>query len=107
MVGDSPGGLRRERPANNLVRDPYFETMVAIYARNLLVGRLRDFSSIGNMDVLFGFTACAFHSHYEVTFFWHYRVSVSHNTAHRLLAHRCRVFLAIIDLWKVRQSDRR
>ena len=26
--------------ANNLVRDPYFETMVAIYTRNLLAGLL-------------------------------------------------------------------
>ena len=78
-------GLRQERPANNLIRDPYFETMVAIYTRNLLVGRLRDFGSIGNMNLLFGFTAGAFHSHYEVTFIWHCRVSVSHNTAHRPL----------------------
>ena len=78
-------GLRRERAANKLIGYLYFETMVAIYTRNLLVGRLRDFGSIGNMNLLFGFTAGAFHSHYEVTFIWHCRVSVSHNTAHRPL----------------------
>jgi len=38
------------------------------------------------MNLLFGFTADAFHSHYEVTFFWQHRVSVSHNTAHRSAA---------------------
>ena len=64
-------GLRRERPANNLIGDLYFETMVAIYTRNLLAGLLRDFSSIGNMDLLFGFTADAFHGHYKVTFIRH------------------------------------
>ena len=56
---DRLAGLRRERPANKLIGDLYFETMVAIDARKHLVALPRDFSSIGNMDVLFGFTACA------------------------------------------------
>jgi hypothetical protein len=64
-------GLCRERPANKLIGDLYFETMVAVDTGNLLVALVRDLSPGGNMNLLFGFTAYAFHGHYKVRFIRH------------------------------------
>ena len=60
--------LRREWPANKLIGDLYFETIVALDAWNPLGARLYTFSSVGNMNLLFSFTACALHRHRKVTF---------------------------------------
>ena len=61
-------GLRREWPANKLIGDLHFETMVTVDAGNLFVALPPDFTSVGDMNLLFCFTAPAFHSHHQVTF---------------------------------------
>jgi hypothetical protein len=63
--------LRRERPANNPIGDGCFEMIVAIDAWNRLIAHLCAANTGGHMNLLFGFTAWAFHRHYNIVLVGH------------------------------------
>ncbi len=63
--------LRRERAAYNPVRDRYLEMIVAVDALNRLVPHLCAVSASGNMNLLLGFTALAFHRHHDIPLVGH------------------------------------
>jgi hypothetical protein len=60
--------LRWERPADEPTRSLYYELIAPIDTWDSLVARLRESSSVGNMNLLFSSTACAFYDHYKMTF---------------------------------------
>jgi hypothetical protein len=65
----------RERPTNNFIGDRYLEIDVAIEAWNRLIAHLCAANTGGNMNLLFGFTAWAFHRHYNIVLVGHRWVS--------------------------------
>jgi hypothetical protein len=58
-------GLRRERPANNPIRNSNFEMIIALEARDPLAAYLPKFDAGSNMNLLLGLAAWTFNSHYN------------------------------------------
>ena len=63
--------LHWEWTAYNPIRDRYLEMIVAVDALNRLVPHLCAVSAGGNMNLLLGFTALAFHRHHDETLVGH------------------------------------
>ena len=76
-------------PDNNPKRDRYLEMIVAVDAWNRLVPHLCAFSAGGNMNLLLGFTALAFHRHHDIV----------------LVGHRLVTEAALRNLVRFRQSQ--
>src|ERR1700691_1804203 len=74
--------LRRERPPNDFVGNRYLKTIVALDARNRLVGQFWKSSTGINVNVLLGFAAWAFHRHQNITLVSHSFCLRLHSTIH-------------------------